>query len=219
MTSTIRFVPRPRTEEMQRNYPIIRCDRASKFKLAFYCLSNDVAGLEIHYAGKSVPCTSHLGDCKWCALGRQTRWVGYVPATDHARQRLFLAELTPGVMPVVETFLERFQTLRASYFTLSRPSMRDTGRIDLSIMPPTSGAAPGELPAPFDVSGILAKIFGVAKQPDAVAPKMAKVHEPGAAVEREPTMDEIVCRRTESFGALSAALPQNGHAGNGRPAG
>jgi len=201
MVENIRFVPRPRAEETRRNYPIIRCDRASKFSLKFYCLSNDVAGLEIHYAGKSVPCTQHLGDCPWCALDRPTRWVGYVPATDHARQRLFLAELTPGVMPIVEAHIERFQTLRASYFTLSRPSMRDTGRVDLTILPPTAAMATGDLPRPFDVVQILEKIFGVADTGDEIAAITKQVQQPGEKAQGRPKMDEIVCRQTSSFSA------------------
>jgi len=186
MTEKIHFIPRPTEREAKQNYAILRANREQKFRLRFFCLSDDILGLEIHYAGRSIPCTSYLGSCKWCDLGRAKRWVGYIPACCEKRQNLFLAEVTPGVVPAIDRYVQQFGSLRGAYITLSRPTMRDNGRLDAIIQPLGSTLAPGDLPLCFDAVPVLAKIFGIDDVRKSLEPTTCPVLQPACEVVTSP---------------------------------
>lgn len=149
----------PGDGERRRSYPIVRCDASERYRLQFYCLSESVTGFSVHYQGRSHICTQPFGACALCDQNRPVRWVGYVAATDLHRQKLFLVELTSGVMPVATAFKNQHGTLRPSYWILSRPSSRPTGRLSLAIENLPSYLKPADMPPVFDVAETISKIY------------------------------------------------------------
>lgn len=160
MQSDIPNVPCPQDDEQRVSYPIVRCDQSERFKLEFWSLSKNIHGFYVHYAGRSKICTKPFGHCDLCDAGKPNRWVGYLSATDLHRQKRFLVELTPGVMGVVSNYLEQYETLRAGWFTLTRPSQRPTGKLALMIAHCPHGLNPSDLPPAFDMAPVLGKIYG-----------------------------------------------------------
>ncbi len=180
MAFHLQFSEAPSGEEVSRSYQILRCDAEQKYKLAGFILSPRIYGVDVHYVGRSVPCMQHTGDCAWCKLGRPTRWVGYAPCADHNRQKLFIMEFTPGVMPSLVEYQKQFGSLRGAMVHLSRRHPRPNARLDINVLAAGAVLAPGDLPPMFDIEAALAKIFGLdAEGKDPTQPKIAK--EPDAA--------------------------------------
>lgn len=182
MASGLHFTSAPSGQEISQSYPILRCDAEQKYKLAGFVLSSRIYGVEVHYVGRSVPCMKHTGDCAWCNLKRATRWVGYAPCVCHNRQRLFIMELTPGVMPSILTYHEQFGSLRGCMVHLSRRNPRPNARLDINILAAGAVLAPGDLPPAFDIEAALAKIFGLDSEgKDPTQPKTGTDPDAGAA--------------------------------------
>ncbi len=199
MASGLHFSDAPSGQHVSRSYPILRCDAEQKYKLAGFILSDRIYGVDVHYVGRSVPCMQHTGECAWCKLGRPTRWVGYAPCACHNRQKLFILELTPGVMPSVIEYQKQFGSLRGCMVHLSRRNPRPNARLDISILAAGAVLAPGDLPAAFDIEAALAKIFGLdANGKDPTQPKIAKGPDAAAA--------QVFDRITESSIARAAAF-------------
>lgn len=156
-----RDVPQPDLARMKTSVPIVRCNRANKFKLGFLCLSDRPKGTEVHFAGRTVPCDGGENGCKWCKIGRRVSWVGYVAACDHLRTKQFLVEITPGAMADILPFFDRWGSLRGCWVQLTRPSARDTGRVVSDVQRNALGLAPADIPRPVDVRQTLRKIWGL----------------------------------------------------------
>ena len=154
----LNWMSRPSSMPVHRGIDIERCNRKNNFRLCFLSISPDIHGLEIHFAGRSQPCTMHEGFCPYCQERREKRWVGYLAALTIDRSRTYLAELTPAVVPTIVAILKQRETLRGSILTLERPSNRDTGRLKLSVspQPPDMEKLPPEPP----VEEFLKHIYG-----------------------------------------------------------
>lgn len=158
MDGPLREVRRPRTVD-KPTVPIVRCDATARYNLKCLVLSEDVFGVEVHYAGRTVPCPGADRGCRYCEIDRPTRWVGYVAATDTvARQKRWLVELTAGVMGEVDAWHKSNGTLRGLWAELTRPSHRPTGRLQIELKR-LAVVLPEELPKPFDVRAALARIW------------------------------------------------------------
>lgn len=194
MSNPLKNRPRPRTDQIRVNYPIVRCNRSERFCVRALVLSSDVFGVEIHYAGRSHVCTAHVGSCRLCDDGKPTRWVGYVAATSLDLNSLFLLEFTPGVMPDVDQHVKQWKSLRGCWCELTRPSQRDTGRLCIRLNQPFLACKPGELPAPFDLEQTLAKIYGVPQDDEAEKPVVESLAAAVAGQLDLPEMASLSCR-------------------------
>ena len=161
MAGLLQFSERPNAGDTKRSYPILRCDPEQKYRVAGFILSPRIFGVNVHFVGKSVPCSAPKEACTWCDAGRPLRWVGYAPACDLDRHKMFLFEFTPGVMPVFEAFLTMHDSLRGAFVNLSRRKPRPNSRLDAVIQPAGKYLAPGDLPPAFDVEEVLERIYGL----------------------------------------------------------
>lgn len=166
MTGLLQFTERPDAGDSQRSYPILRCDAEQKYRLSGFILSTHIFGVNVHYVGKSVPCAQPKASCTWCDAGRPLRWVGYAPACDLDRHKMFLFEFTPGVMPAFEAFLTMHDGLRGCYVNLTRRKPRPNARLEVAIQPAGKYVQPGDLPTAFDVESVLERIYGLTGDPD-----------------------------------------------------
>lgn len=198
--------PQYKTDEQRLNYPIVRCNRPERFKVAFYSLSTDVWGEEVHWGGKSHICTMPDKPCSRCDGGHKTRWYGYLAATNYDRTKLFIVELTPGIMPTVEAYFDRWGSLRGAYLTLTRPSHKDQGRLEIDILRNDVAVSPNDLPPAFDLQKVLHKIYGLADDlvsQELIPSSVSSLEGPPAEV---PTMPSACERRSTPQGADDQGL-------------
>lgn len=163
MSSTLISCPAPAPSDRGPSFPIARCNALQRFQLRFTCLSDDVFGLKVHFAGKSNVCLAPAFPCEFCKDEKPWRWVGYLAAADALCHKQFLVELTAGVMPDVNRYRELWPTLRGREITLSRPSMKPTGRLKIDFGSEARTAPSSKIPPPFNVIAVLEKIYGVTK--------------------------------------------------------
>lgn len=194
MSKPLKNRPRPRVDATKVSYPIVRCNRRERFSVRCIVLSKDVFGVEVHFAGRSHVCTSHLGTCKHCEDGKPTRWVGYVAAISVDLNSRFLVELTPGVMPDLDRHLKQWKSLRGCWLGLTRPTQRDTGRLVVTVGPPFAGCTPEQLPAPFDLEQVLEKIYGVPKTAADQAETLKAMADASDRLGDRVEMDSLSCR-------------------------
>ncbi len=176
MTGLLQFSARPNAGDTKRSYPIVRCDSEQKYRVAGFILDPQIYGVNVHYVGKSVPCSAPREACTWCDAGRPLRWVGYAAACDLDRHKLFLMEFTPGVMPVFEAYQRQNPSLRGAFVNLTRRKPRSNSRLEATIQPAGRYLAPGDLPAAFDVEEVLERIYGLTAptEPEKVNPTAAR---------------------------------------------
>lgn len=163
MTHTLPFCDPPSSNDRGPSFSIVRCNKAERYQVPFYCLSDNVFGFNVHYIGRSVLCNKALGECEFCKENRAIRWVGYLAATNETRQKLFLVEITAGVMPDIRRYRKTWTSLRGHFVTLSRPSMRPTGKLSIDFAGHGKFLPDATCPKSFNVPSALARIYGLTK--------------------------------------------------------
>jgi len=216
MAGLLRNAPAPEGDGHRTNFPIWRCDRRSGFKVNAYVLSLQTFGVNIHYAGRTVPCTAPDKPCRLCEDERAIRWVGFLAACNVQRTQLGLLEITPGCASVVKRGLEKWETLRGCYATLTRPSMKDTGRLHLELAGPGQGCDPGDLPEAFDVEATLCRIWALDKPDPEYGLSHRTVYVPGESYATNPTMRSVVCDLPPADGSLFELAGELPAEANGR---
>lgn len=163
MTSMLTSCPAPAPSDRGPSFDIVRCNAKQRYMLRFLCLSDEVFGLKVHFAGKSSVCLAPDFPCEMCAAEKAWRWVGYLAATDHLHHKKFIVEVTAGVMPDVNRYRELWPTLRGREITLTRPSCKPTGRLKIEFGTEARTTPSKLCPAPFNLVAVLEKIYGVTK--------------------------------------------------------
>lgn len=201
--------PAPLPTEAAPYIPIVRCNEKERFQVRFVCLSEAVFGLNIHFARRSAVCLAPTHPCEHCDAGRKWEWKGYLPATDLGLSKRFLVEITNGVNPEIDRFLELWKSLRGRYITLTRPSGHANGRLAIDFATEASTVPAGNLPPCFSVADTLERIYGVPrpeKMQDGSRFNIRTVTAGRSAVE---AMNDLVCNAE----TLPAGTPQsNGQA-------
>jgi hypothetical protein len=136
----------PPSPSRRPSVDVVRCGPSTNYQVRALIVSTEVFGCEVHYAGRTVPCLAPGRPCKWCDAKRAKRWVGYVHATDPIhRVKRFLLELTAGVMPDLQRYVDLHDTLRNAYVVLTRTTNHPTARLRIDVQPHRA-SGPGELP-------------------------------------------------------------------------
>ena len=162
MTTVLPTCAPPDPGERGPSFDIVRCDESQYWRLDFFSLSADVTGFDVHWSyGKTHICTLPWGECKLCRGGSGKRWVGYLAAMDELKNKRFLAELTPGVMPSVKQFIEGRGSLRGRKLRLLRPSRHKCGPLKIEFQSEAMTIPDDQCPEPFDIEGVLAKIYNL----------------------------------------------------------
>lgn len=158
--SDVPLVPSPAPDDGRKPFiPIVRCNAKNNYRVRAVIVSSQHYGTNTHYSGRTVPCLAPVRPCKFCDDKRAVRWLGYVHATDPVyRVKRFLLELTPGVVPTIQRYVDQFGTLRNSYVELTRSTPHPTARLQIELTP-HAGCTPGELPVEGNIADDLWRLW------------------------------------------------------------
>lgn len=194
MSSPLRNEPAPAPSETAPMIPIVRCNANERFNVRFVCLSEKIWGMNIHFAGKSKVCLAPTWPCEWCEQGKPFVWKGYLAAADQLGHKRFIVELTAGVVPDINRYLELWSSLRGRLITLTRPSAKPTGRLAIDIGSESTVTPEKHCPPCFRLVPVLEKIYGVDKPESMQDGSRFNINTVSAAERPPEEMSSLACR-------------------------
>lgn len=121
-------------------------------------LSDDALGCEIHYMGKSVPCTDPKDECPGCNKGLGVRWEGYVGVFNPLSHSISILPLTSVDRDQLEVYRQAHNTLRGCTIIKKR-GRTSNARCTLDLR--RSLAPVNSLPEDADVIDTLSHMWGL----------------------------------------------------------
>lgn len=119
-------------------------------------LSDHTLGVGTHYhQGRTVLCNDE--NCELCQVYGPSRWYGFWAVYHGQDKPATLFQFTSGVWHTVESYLQKWSTLRGAKFVAERANARHNSRVVLQI--DRADGNPDDLPKAFDVEGTLRKIW------------------------------------------------------------
>lgn len=119
-------------------------------------LSDQTLGVGTHYhQGRTVLCDDE--ECELCQIYGPSRWYGFWAVWHGTDKPATLFQFTSGVWHNVESYLQKWSTIRGAKFVAERANARHNSRVVLTI--DRAEGNPDDLPKPFDVEATLRKIW------------------------------------------------------------
>jgi len=154
--SDLQWSRRPPTGATLPSTPIHRLGRGTS--LTAIVLSDDVLGVNLHWMGRSVPCTGDA-HCPGCTAEKPspTRWEGYLGIWYPRTNGVAITPITAGAVSTLDTFRAQHGTLRGAEITCSRTGLKSNAPLNVSLK---RGDVPAlHLPPEPDVAAILRHVW------------------------------------------------------------
>lgn len=157
-----------------RNLPSTPIHRLGRDRsLTAIVLADDVLGVDLHWMGRSVPCSGDL-NCPGCNPEKPlpTRWEGYVAIWYPRTNGVAITPITAGAVATLDVYRSQHGTLRGAEITCSRSGARSNAPLNVSLR--RSEVAELHLPPAPDIARVLRHIWKL-PQP-AVAHEVQEEH-------------------------------------------
>lgn len=155
----------------RKSFKVLRPQTKNSQHVRAIILSPQIYGCQIHWRGRTIPCSAHTGECEVCNLGQQPRWIGYVAAWNIKLKELALLEITAGCSQQIEDFRKKIGTLRGVHIEIERQGEGSHGKLLVADLHVVKQDMLTNMPAQFDVPEILYRLWKLhpPKSPEQVA--------------------------------------------------
>jgi hypothetical protein len=121
------------------------------------CLSRDLIGTYVHYAGKTTPCRK--ADCYGCTAGLRRGFETYIALLMSQPTKVYIYALSDNASRELDRYWKIHRSLRGKRVVLSRKGEARNGKLSAWCKDP--GVDPSTIPNEPDVFGIMLRIWGL----------------------------------------------------------